>query len=270
MAERLGAVPVAVERLTGGVSAEVLGIDLRRGDGAVQRVVLRAHPTANLPQEHRLLEVMRGTDVPVPAPLLVDPTCTVHPTPYLLMARVEGHSVLRFDVTSVRHLAALLAIVHAVPVDAVAGLALPAREDPVAELPRYLPAGLTAPGGKAPPFDAAVCHGDFWPGNVLWRDGQVVALIDWEDSAIGDPLSDVSACRLELWYDHAAAVVDAFTEHYLALTGRSRSGIAAWDAFVSAAALSGMADWGLPPEREGLMRRRGTSFLHKALAARRT
>ena len=23
-------------------------------------------------------------------------------------------------------------------------------------------------------------HGDFWPGNILWRDGRLVAVIDWE------------------------------------------------------------------------------------------
>jgi aminoglycoside phosphotransferase (APT) family kinase protein len=35
-------------------------------------------------------------------------------------------------------------------------------------------------------------HGDFWPGNALWRDGALVAILDWEDAAIGDPLADVA------------------------------------------------------------------------------
>jgi len=34
-------------------------------------------------------------------------------------------------------------------------------------------------------------HGDFWPGNVLWKDGRIAAVIDWEDAALGDPLADL-------------------------------------------------------------------------------
>ncbi len=43
-------------------------------------------------------------------------------------------------------------------------------------------------------------HGDFWPGNLLWKEGGLVAVIDWEDAALGDPLADVANARLEiLW-----------------------------------------------------------------------
>jgi aminoglycoside phosphotransferase (APT) family kinase protein len=43
---------------------------------------------------------------------------------------------------------------------------------------------------KAWPFPqrnaSVLLHGDFWPGNTLWKDGQLVAIIDWEDAASGD------------------------------------------------------------------------------------
>ena len=25
-------------------------------------------------------------------------------------------------------------------------------------------------------------HGDYWPGNTLWKDGRLVGIIDWEDA----------------------------------------------------------------------------------------
>jgi aminoglycoside phosphotransferase (APT) family kinase protein len=33
---------------------------------------------------------------------------------------------------------------------------------------------------------------------VLWRDGRIVAVIDWEDAQVGDPLADLANTRLEL------------------------------------------------------------------------
>lgn len=34
----------------------------------------------------------------------------------------------------------------------------------------------------------------------MWRDGQLAAVIDWEDAQLGDPLADVANARLEiLW-----------------------------------------------------------------------
>jgi aminoglycoside phosphotransferase (APT) family kinase protein len=37
-----------------------------------------------------------------------------------------------------------------------------------------------------------VLHGDYWPGNVLWRDGRLVGVIGWEEAAFGDPLADLA------------------------------------------------------------------------------
>ncbi len=41
-------------------------------------------------------------------------------------------------------------------------------------------------------------HGDLWPGNVLWQDGRLVAVVDWEDGAVGAPLIDVASARGDL------------------------------------------------------------------------
>jgi len=37
-----------------------------------------------------------------------------------------------------------------------------------------------------------VCHNDIGPGNIIWRGGEPVALIDWDFAGPGDPLDDAS------------------------------------------------------------------------------
>jgi aminoglycoside phosphotransferase (APT) family kinase protein len=60
-------------------------------------------------------------------------------------------------------------------------------------------------------------HGDFWPGNTLWRDGRLVAVLDWEDAALGDPLADVANARLELLWARGAEAKEELTRRYRAL-----------------------------------------------------
>jgi aminoglycoside phosphotransferase (APT) family kinase protein len=74
-----------------------------------------------------------------------------------------------------------------------------------------------------------VLHGDFWPGNVLWHGGRVSAVIDWEDAAVGDALSDVGNARLELLFFMGRRAMDAFTREYGALTGAILAGLPYWD-----------------------------------------
>jgi aminoglycoside phosphotransferase (APT) family kinase protein len=41
-------------------------------------------------------------------------------------------------------------------------------------------------------FDAdVICHGDFGPWNLVWRDGEPVAMIDFDNAHAGPPLDDI-------------------------------------------------------------------------------
>jgi aminoglycoside phosphotransferase (APT) family kinase protein len=72
-------------------------------------------------------------------------------------------------------------------------------------------------------------HGDFWPGNLLWRGDRLVGVIDWEDAARGDPLADVAITRLELLWLLGEHAMDAFTADYAASTDVDLGALPLWD-----------------------------------------
>ena len=102
-------------------------------------------------------------------------------------------------------------------------------------------------------------HGDFWPGNVLWQDGEISGVLDWEDAALGDPLSDVAACRLELMHAYGADAFDQFTAAYQLHHPVDMARLDLWQIYVGLAAAKYMGDWGLDPDREANMRRNALS-----------
>ncbi len=58
-------------------------------------------------------------------------------------------------------------------------------------------AGFTDPGGWVEPTDGPViCFHDFFPTNVIFRNGRPAALIDWDLARPGEPADDVAAAAL--------------------------------------------------------------------------
>jgi hypothetical protein len=58
----------------------------------------------------------------------------------------------------------------------------------------YVPAAGTpwSSGAAACGPGEIVCHGDFGPWNAVWRDGEVVALLDWDHARPAPPFFDVA------------------------------------------------------------------------------
>jgi aminoglycoside phosphotransferase (APT) family kinase protein len=54
-----------------------------------------------------------------------------------------------------------------------------------------LDAALSLHRAKPRPLPLALVHGDFNPANFLYENGKVTALIDWENSRVGDPREDL-------------------------------------------------------------------------------
>jgi len=271
---------VAVTPLTGGVSADVYRLDLELSDGRTTCLVLRAqratHAGHPVELEFQLLEVLHQRGLPVPEPLLLDASRRLLAQPFLLMAFTTGSSTIAAAQADhcIDRMAAMLARIHELPIDGLP--ALPLRVDPLPEVFDYLPRGSEWDGltaylgdlsGTAHADQPRLLHGDFWPGNLLWRDGALTGILDWEDAAVGDPLSDVAGAGLELRYLFGRAGTERFTHAYARQLPVDPGRLALWQVYVAAAAQHFMGRWGLAPALEQHMRAQALASIREAWAA---
>ncbi len=273
---------VSVRALTGGVSANVFGLEIATADARHRRVVFRQH-RADFKQhdrtvtakEHAVLAALHREGFAVPEPYLYDDIA-----PYLLMEWVDGSTdVAPADLPqALDQMARFLVGLHALDPGALALAALEPIEDPRVAVVPYLPTtaigrdvmATLAVGDSAPRHNRRVLvHGDFWPGNVIWRDGQLAAVIDWEDASLGDPLADLATARVELLSQYGEDAMARFTAAYLSMHDDTigpllLDALPIWEVYVSAAALSSMSQWGLDPADEAHRRHHTERFFEQA------
>ena len=254
-----------VEVLTGGVNAQVHRLDLTLADGEVTAVVLRIHgddPNAlSADREFALLYAVQGAGVPVPRPIEVDADGQMLGRPWVLMPFVDGVKGLVVPDRSIETMADTLASIHRVDIEILP--TLPERRDPLPDAIGFLPEDnewlqlriwLERQADTACTGPSVLLHGDFWPGNLLWRGNKIAAILDWEDAAVGDPLSDIAGACLELRYNHGAAGAARFRDAYAVHGPIDHRRLALWQIYVAAAAQRFMTRWGLEPDREAHMR----------------
>lgn len=260
--------------LAGGASAQLTAIEAGRPDGQVERLVLRQYGTANLrsdsrvaAHEYALLSLLHAADLPVPRPRIADESSLILPVPYLVIDYVDGAALtgpaeVRQPLTAFTgKLAGALTGLH----EAAFTLAdLPFLADirdisarAVGTRPSRLDESLRESEVRAaltrcwPPPEVnqpVLLHGDYWPGNTLWRDNQLVCVIDWEDAVLGDPLADVSVARMEICVAFGMAAADAFTQRYSELRpAADMTALRHWDLYAALRHAGRMADWGLSP-----------------------
>lgn len=280
--------------LEGGSSAVVTALEVAVGPSLRQTLVVRQHGQSQLERhpevaadEYRVLRALATTAVPAPKPVFVDRSSEVLGQPYLVVEYIEGGPGDAPDDAAwvAAELAAQLAVVHGVAIGEL--LWLPRQADLVT---RELACGLDAarlgpelsaaadllkaawPWPAAARVDAGgmvLLHGDFWSGNVLWREGRVVGLVDWEDAALGDPAADLANGRLEALWAYGERAMQVFTTRYYEHAGREFGGIGLgyWDLWTAVVTAAKMAGWGLDAPTEARMREQGRWFAGKALAA---
>ncbi|HKC19812.1 MAG TPA: phosphotransferase family protein [Candidatus Dormibacteraeota bacterium] len=204
----------AVEPIPEGHSGFTYFVTAEDGD-----YVLRLPPpgariaaTADVMRQGRIMSALHAAGLPVPAVPVICADPVVDGRPFVLMERVGGVRIEQ-------------AATHASPRELTAGAvdvlkrmqALPAArtgigdEEPVplqvemmrwAMLMQRAPEELTARAGelggrlaaKVPPErPPTLVHGDYHPGNMLFKGREVVAILDWEITEIGQPLLDLGA-----------------------------------------------------------------------------
>lgn len=266
-----------VARLTGGVSADVHRLDIKLAAGTTTSLVLRSHGASysghSAELEYQLLQVLYQNGLPVPEPLFFDTSGSLLEDPFLLVGFIDGTSEI--PATQEGHcielMADLLAQIHGL---SIADLpTLPMRTNPLPEVFDYLPEGeawqdlrcqLRSLSDTEYVALPKLLHGDYWPNNLLWRNNSIASIIDWEDAAIGDPLSDVACCRLELRYKFGKQSMHRFTQAYAKYRAIDYDRLALWQVYVAAAAQQNMGEWGLDPELEAHMRTKALTSIREA------
>ncbi len=191
-----------------------------------RRFVLRKKPPGELlptahmiEREFRVLQALRGTDVPVPEPLLLCEDASVIGTPFYVMGHAEGRLFRDPSLPTLAaaergavyaEMARVLAALHRVDplgrglgdfgrpgnyyarqirrwsrqYEASKTDALPAMDRLMAWLPERVPQDDTT----------CLVHGDFRLDNMVVhaRQPRVVAVLDWELSTLGHPLADLA------------------------------------------------------------------------------
>jgi aminoglycoside phosphotransferase (APT) family kinase protein len=212
-----------VERIPGGRSNLTYTVTSQAGSVVLRRPPLRAvRPTAHdMPREYRVLSALADTTVPVPAALHLCTDPAVLGAPFYLMEQVRGviaraelpagfadSAADRAAITT--GLVDVLADLHAVP-PAEVGLADFGRPEGYLgrQVRRWLGEWTALQDADRPDVDALaadlaarvptapsgpVVHGDYRLDNVVLAADQpsrVRAVLDWEMSTLGDPLSDL-------------------------------------------------------------------------------
>ena len=97
---------------------------------------------------------------------------------------------------------------------------------------------------------SCLLHMDFWPGNVLWRDGSISAVVDWDGAAFGDPALDVGNFRMEMHLRGIPEAADLFLERYERTAGKVAN-LGFWELAAAARPLPDPAKWLLDSQLEG-------------------
>jgi len=223
--------PLGFERISGGRSNLTYSVT----DSAGRRWALRRPPLGkrlgsahDMSREHRVIEALQDTAVPVPPLAGFCEDESVNGAPFYVMEFVDG-PILRtsaevdaFPEEGQRRaigerVADTLVEIHAVDPDAVGLGELGKKEDYVArQLHRWQGQWEKSKTRELPIVDevherlveripeqglATIVHGDYRLDNmILSESGEVAAVVDWELCPLGDPLADVGMLMV-YWSD---------------------------------------------------------------------
>jgi aminoglycoside phosphotransferase (APT) family kinase protein len=228
--------------LDGGISATMVALEIQLVDGQSKKVIVRSHAHSDLVEkEFRLLQILQAQAVKTPVPYLFDQSGTAAS---LVIDYLEGEMCFApVDLDShMRQLASQLAHIHGLDLSQHDVTFLAQNDGECLEMFRERPSPnpnfpqeteirtrLVAQDLPEPKNKIALLHGDFWPGNSLWQDGQLTAVIDWEDAQLGDPLIDLAQSRSEIAWIFGPQAMENFTHHYQQQMPLDYTALPYWD-----------------------------------------
>ncbi len=224
----------SLRQLTGGASRQTWSFDatIEHGDGGSETLplILRADPrrsdlmTRGI--EYRLHESV--VEAGVLAPRMHANGDDSIGLPFFIMERIEGETIARRllrddEYANTRavlpsQLAAILAKIHSVPLDAPGVAELPGPAEGVSpamhEIDRHEKIYRALTPDPHPAFELAfrwlrerapdieerrLVHGDYRIGNVIFGPEGARSILDWELAHIGDPMEDIGWLCVRSW-----------------------------------------------------------------------
>lgn len=213
--ERATGLPVeAVEIIPEGHSGFTYWVTFDDGGKAVLRLPppgARIAGPADIPRQGRLMKALSEAGLPAPSIIAMSDQPVVDGRPFVLMGAIQGDRIEKVvgtvsDERLARSAVDVLVQLHALPPQKT-GIG---DEEPMPlegemmrwawlmerapeELTRRAPklGGLLAerkPKSEVP----TLVHGDYHYGNMLFQDGRVVGILDWEIAQLGQPLLDLA------------------------------------------------------------------------------
>lgn len=253
-------------RLTGGVSAQMIAVEFNDKTSNSQIVVLRWHGDVNqneygyiVEREYHLLTQLVLARIPVPDPLFLDKSATILATTFLVLRYVPGATSFSvpYHYDNLRQAAETLAHVHQLQLPTSIKALLPSQLDTcsnkLAQRPNQIDTSLGEERIRqvletAWPWDmqnnSALLHGDYWPGNWLWNNHELSAVIDWEDAKMGDPLADLAISRLDILWAFGETAMITFTNIYQKIMPAiDLTALPYWDLYSALRPMSQLAQW---------------------------
>jgi aminoglycoside phosphotransferase (APT) family kinase protein len=211
----------AVE-LDGATTATVLRLDLEDGRRIVAKRFDRQDFLDERPDraghEATVLGLLERTAVPAPVLIAFDADGSETGAPLVLSTWVEGSTDLPAD--WVDAMASNLADIHGVEPGPIAwkyerynagfDLAAPSWASDRGIWSEAFSIAAAQPPGTATGF----IHRDYHEGNLLWRGGVIVAVLDWLSGCVGPFAVDLAHLRTNLAMDHHIDAADAVLAAY--------------------------------------------------------
>lgn len=235
-------------------------------------------------REFTALTWLQRSGVPAPQPLFVDETGDFLGAPALVSTFVEGVQLWQPDDSNVDpqqwvgEMATTLAQIHRTACDPQAraflrnGAATALWMLGEGEMPQQM---KTHADGRAVweaivahlPYLEAVeptlVHIDYWRGNLLWDQGQIAAVIDWEEASLGDPAEDVAYCRMDLWSSVSEDLADEFLRCYEQETARPVANLGFWELVAAARPIWRPEGWHVTPGEQERFRQFVTNAIQR-------
>lgn len=237
---------LGVTHLAGGQHADTWKVDT---ENPATSVVVRQFPVGDPAplQEQRVLRALDGLGGLAPVLLGGDLNGRWSEYPTSLVSWLDGQpDIAPTDPRGwARELGRALAAVHAVPAERLAEL--PSVFDRGGGSQEIL-AGSLAPEvrsrwAQVVASPEVLSHGDYWSGNVVWRDGRLTGIVDWSGGARGPRGYDLGWCRLDLVLLYDGQVADEFLAAYEAATGQPVGEVRLWDCWAAARSEDAVGSW---------------------------